>query len=351
MTPLRKVAYDDVTGDELDPREVVKARAKEMSYVRAKQVWKKVPRAEAARRGLKVIQTRWIDINKGDRFDPNYRSRFVAKEFNDGKVIELAWFAATPPLEALKLLVSDAATRRSETQRRSMMINNVARAFFEAPVQRQICIELLEEDLEGGEGAQDLVGMLEMSLYGTRDAAANFQAEVQRFMKGLGFKVGKYNACTFWHPGRDIKTIVHGDGFVSGGDAADLEWLRSGMECRFEIKTQMLGQRYAKGGKVLNRILRVTPEGWEYEADQRHGEFIVQALGLEGAKGVTSPGEEAKAWLELEDAKLLDTTKASEYRALEARANYLASDRPDIQYAVKEICRTMSQPRSATRRR
>ena len=45
------------------------------------------------------------------------------------------------------------------------MINDVARAFFEAPVKRDICIELPEEDLEEGEKDQDLVGKLEMSLY------------------------------------------------------------------------------------------------------------------------------------------------------------------------------------------
>ena len=40
--------------------------------------------------------------------NPNYRSRMVGKEFND-KAIE-GLFAATPPLEALRLLLSWAAT-------------------------------------------------------------------------------------------------------------------------------------------------------------------------------------------------------------------------------------------------
>eukprot|EP00973_Karenia_brevis_P051650 7172486-Karenia_brevis.AAC.2 len=29
---------------------------------------------------------------------------------------------------------------------------------------------------------------------------------------------------------------------------------------------------------------------------------------------------------------------------MSARANYLAVDRPDIQYSVKELCRTMASP-------
>ena len=70
----------------------------------------------------------------------------------------MGWFAATPPLEALKLLVSDAAIQRPGTPRRSMMLSDVARAYFEAPVKREICIELPEEDWEPEDGQEDFVG-------------------------------------------------------------------------------------------------------------------------------------------------------------------------------------------------
>ena len=32
------------------------------------------------------------------------------------------------------------------------------------------------------------------------------------------------------------------------------------------------------------------------------------------------------------------------FRRIAARANYLAADRPDIMYSVKEICRSMAKP-------
>ena len=35
---------------------------------------------------------------------------------------------------------------------------------------------------------------------------------------------------------------------------------------------------------------------------------------------------------------------ATEFRGLAARANYLSLDRPDIQFATKEICREMAKP-------
>ena len=41
---------------------------------------------------------------------------------------------------------------------------------------------------------------------------------------------------------------------------------------------------------------------------------------------------------------MLSAAEASQYRAVAARANYLALDRLDIQYATKECCRGMAQP-------
>ena len=72
-------AWDDVTGMPLDRKKVQQARREELEYVRSKKFWTKIPRAEAQRRGIKVIKTRWVDINKGDDANPEYCSRFVAK--------------------------------------------------------------------------------------------------------------------------------------------------------------------------------------------------------------------------------------------------------------------------------
>ena len=56
----------------------------------------KIPRWNAKQMGIKVIGGRWIDVNTGDGKTRNYRSIFVAEEFNTGSQEGL--FAATPPL-------------------------------------------------------------------------------------------------------------------------------------------------------------------------------------------------------------------------------------------------------------
>ena len=115
----------------------------------------------------------------------------MAKESNTGGK-EAQLFASTPPLEALRLLVSDAATGEQGVYgNKVIMINDVARAFFEAPAMRNICIEIPKEDLLEADKRLDKVGHLRMSLYGTRDAAMNWQEEVAKEMQKLGFRCGK----------------------------------------------------------------------------------------------------------------------------------------------------------------
>ena len=44
-----------------------------------------------------------------------------------------------------------------------VMVNDVARAFFEAPAMRQVCVEQPDEDRTGDDHRTDNVGRLKMS--------------------------------------------------------------------------------------------------------------------------------------------------------------------------------------------
>ena len=45
-----------------------------------------------------------------------------------------------------------------------------------------------------------------------------------------------------------------------------------------------------------------------------------------------------------DNIELLSSAEATIYRAITARCYYLQPDRPDIQFAVKIVCRQMSKP-------
>ena len=104
-----------------------------------------------------------------------------------------------------------------------LMINDVARAFFEAPAIRDICVEIPKEDLTAEDRRHDKVGHLRMSLYGTRDAAMNWQEEVARELKELGFSRGAYNPCLYYHKARNLRTFLHGDDFATVGTRSEVK--------------------------------------------------------------------------------------------------------------------------------
>ena len=90
-------AFDDQTGEELDPVLVSQARAEEIAEVNKHKVYEKRPLQECWDvTGKAPVKTRWIDINKGDKVHAEYRSRIVAKDFKDSNRMDL--FAATPPI-------------------------------------------------------------------------------------------------------------------------------------------------------------------------------------------------------------------------------------------------------------
>ena len=126
------LAWDDLTGMRLQADKVIEAREKEVKYVREMKVWENIPRRLAQAKGWNIIKTRWIDINKGDDDNPVYRSRLVGKEFNNESMDGI--FAGTPPLEALRYIVHEAATIRGGEDMRTkvMMVNDVSRALLES---------------------------------------------------------------------------------------------------------------------------------------------------------------------------------------------------------------------------
>merc|ERR1711965_429190 len=110
-------------------------------------------------------------------------------------------------------------------------------------------------------------------------------------MKSLGFRRGRSSPCIFYHPIKDIKCSVHGDDFFSEGLPEALTWFENSLLAKFEGKVK---GRLAKAGeelRVLNRIVRRTSDGYEWEADQRHSELLVRELGLNSeSKPVACPG-------------------------------------------------------------
>ena len=303
--------------------------------------------------GRPPITVRWVDVNKGDDESPDIRSRLVARQIRGAN--EDPMFAPTPPLESLRTVLSYAATDMDgerpkcrdpkSPNRVQISLIDISRAYFNAKCdpENPTFVNFPTEDPQ----YMDTCGLLLKHMYGTQAAADGWQQEYSSSMLAMGFQQGVASPCVFWHEKRSLVCSVHGDDFTTAGAKPDLDWFETELEARYELRK---GGRIGPGkdddkeGRVLNRIVRWTDEGLEYEADPRQAERLIAAMGFDdNCKSCVTPGlkptkEQIEAEVELEQHE--HTT----YRGNSARSNYLGPDRPDIQYSAKEICRWMSTP-------
>ena len=286
-------------------------------------------------------------MNKGDDSNYNIRARVVGKEFKASNPMMEGTFAATPPLEALRFCLSRMMTKKmnlkGETRRFNMMVLDVSRARFHAPAIRELHIDLPEGDREEG-----MVGKLLRTLYGTRDAAAQWEKYYTDKMEEANFVAGKAIPCVFEGPD-DSCAMVHGDDMVFVGERELLEVTQKKLEKSMLIKRQaMLGLEEGdqQHVRILNRLISYKKGEITYEPDPRHVSIALRDLGLEEnsenkVKGVSTPGIKDDSYY---DDGLLEGERRRIYRSVCMRFAYVAQDWPHIQFAVHKACRHMANP-------
>ena len=141
--------FDEVTHVELPAKLVREARAEDLEYFNSLLVWEVVKTQECWDvTGRPPISTKWVDVNKGDQQEYDIRCRLVAREMGGAKSDE--FYAPTPPLEANRLLFSEAATNRKfGKHEKKLLFVDVRKAYFNAKVDRPTFVELPPRDAVG----------------------------------------------------------------------------------------------------------------------------------------------------------------------------------------------------------
>ena len=354
-----KDVLDRVTGEVLDGRGVAKAREEEMQYMRSLKVFEYVAEEEAREiTGRPPISVDWVDTNKGDRERPVLRSRLVVQETRRistlGPEDAAAIFAATPPLEALRFVLSQAMTEQRDDRQMERVVAflDISRAHLHSPIRREVFVKACREDHECPEGH---CWRLLKAMYGLRDAGACFDKRVEEIMEELGYRVGRFSPCLYYNVKSMVVVFRHGDDFVVLGRRADVKEFAAQLGEKLIVKERgTLGPRKDLGDVseivVLNRIVRWCPaagdqrERIEIEADARHVAVLAQQMGLvANSKPAVTPGiKDDGAY-----GEELDEARRAIFRSAAMRLAYLAQDRPEICFASKEIARCMQAPDEA----
>lgn len=250
-------------------------------------------------RAVGPISMRWLDINIGNSNRMELRSRFVVLETkasqNRAGVVRDDVFSATPPHEALRLLLSLAMTETGSGEECKVLFIDISRAHSHSPARRTIYIELpAERRVEGR------CGILRKSMHSTRYAAANFASLVMKVLGSLESDVGVYGPCLARHRTRDILLFCRRDDFAVKGADGNLKWFAVGLGKALLVKFR--GVLASSAGDVrdvtlLNRIITYGRDDEdrppiEMDADPRHAAIVMATLGLKDGskvKAVSTP--------------------------------------------------------------
>ena len=164
------------------------------------------------------------------------RSRLVARDLKGNDKDRDDLYVETPPLEAKKMLLSRAATRRRDGRIRKSCLSMQKKVHLNPKCEGDVYIELPEE----ANCPPGMCGKLNFWLYGFRPAAAAWEKLYSEELEGAGFIRGTSCGVVFHHPGRDISYVVHGDAFTLVGTEEYFASIRDLMTSWFEIKVRAI---------------------------------------------------------------------------------------------------------------
>jgi hypothetical protein len=317
---------DEVTGLALDPKLVKAAEDEEAETFEEYDVWSSASDTECETvTGKRPIPSRHVYLNKGDSDNPIIRARLVAQEVKK-KVIE-SLFAGTPPLAALRLLISFCVTRGLPPEMTMELIKEVFGVFNDLTdrfptgrveidplatkgsrkigfydVRRAFHHARLRPSMRGKKFVKTPWQLgtrrckrLKSAMYGTLTAANDWQREfADKCTKSGGLRGGS-SACVYWFPELIAEVFCYGDNVVIEGNDYAIEKIAAELGSYWPLnKEYKLGPEPGddREARCLNRLLTYESDGIVYESDPRHGEIIVRTLGFDNpnTKGSAVPG-------------------------------------------------------------
>lgn len=109
-----------------------------------------------------------------------------------------------PPLEAVKLLIVQAAAERKVGLQKKFMFIDIGKAHLHGPMETDEFVELPGERATPGKCAR-----LRFTMYGMRTAATNWEKEYSRTLADLGLAKGVARSVVLYNKDMGIRIIAH----------------------------------------------------------------------------------------------------------------------------------------------
>lgn len=298
--------------------------------------------------GRKAIGSKWVLVRKPQANGATLlKARLTAKGFAQRAGVDYTeTFAPTLKYTTFRFLLIDAAARDRE-----LMQMDVKTAYLNAPMEEEVYMRQPEGFIDATR--PHAVCLLIKSLYGTKQAGANWNKEVNSFItRELGYTRSQCDPCLYHRVSRSGGSMLLGlfvDDIISSFDAADAdEWtqLKSIFMSKYASKdlgeaSLVLGMRLTRDRSRRTIVLD----------QQSYVDKVLRSFNMQQCNTSRTP-EDAHVSLSKHDCIPLEQRDASENAARRVQFECLVgfllyaaiSTRLDIAHAVNQLSRFMQGP-------
>ena len=184
---------------------------------------------------------------------------------------------------------------------------------------------------------------LRKALYGLRQSPRLFQEFLAEALGQPGWVRCVVEPQLWFHLRTGAMLTAHADDLMLATPPGAREEIMHNLESKMRIKW---GECLKVGVKsewvrFLGKEMRRTETGYELRIPLGYMKGILELLHLEKTKGAPTPFLSIKP---TEEPQLCDMVEHHLYRQVVGKMMWLASDRPDLTYAIKELARAVQQP-------
>ncbi len=142
-----------------------------------------------------------------------------------------------------------------------------------------------------------------------------------------------------------MTVVIHVDDVLTEGEWESLDVLDQQLTGEMDIKSLgRVGPDGLETIKYLKRTIKWTGKGFSWTGDSKHIAKAVEVLGLQDAKPADTPGAKATDKTMRDALEPLTGDAAKLFPSVAGLVNFVAVDRPDIQYSVKCVMNEVAAP-------
>ncbi|KAK1670651.1 hypothetical protein QYE76_058810 [Lolium multiflorum] len=286
----------------------------EFDALQRNQTWTLVPRPPHAN----IITGKWVFKHK---FHPDgtldrHKARWVVRGFRQRAGVDFTdTFAPVVKPGTIRTVLQLAVSRAWPVHQM-----DVSNAFLHGHLEEQVFCQQPTGFVDSAH--PDHVCLLSRSLYGLKQAPRAWYQRIAAFLHQLGFRSTRSDASLF----------VYNNGAAT---AYLLLYLTERLRAEFALKD--LGPlHYFLGIEVVRRT-----DGF-FLHRRKYAHELLDRAGMLNCKSAATPVD-TKSKLSATDGSL--ATDASSYRSIVGALQYLTLTRPELQYAVQQVCLHMHAPR------